>query len=82
LWVLAPAALIPGSNFTRNVLPYLSFGALSANFAQGFIFQNVPKTNPRSGVYLLNTAIIWMPALLAGIITSLVSRIRSQHQSG
>lgn len=82
LWVLAPAALIPGSNFTRNVLPYLSFGALSANFAQGFIFQKVPKTNPRSGVYLLNTAIIWVPALVAGIISSLVSRIRSQHQTG
>jgi hypothetical protein len=81
LWVLAPAALIPGSNFTRNVLPYLSLGALSANFAQGFLFQKVPKGYPRTGVYLLNSAIIWMPALLAGIIASLVSRLKSQKQT-
>jgi len=78
LWVLAPAALIPGSNLTRYGLPWLSFGALSANFAQGFLLQLVPKDKPRTGIYLLIPAIIWLPAIIAGGILLLIRRLKSQ----
>ena len=81
LWVLAPAALIPSSNFTRNILPYLSFGALSANLAQGFMLEYVPKDKPRTGIYLLTTAIIWLPALMAGLFLLLVHSIKLRQKT-
>jgi len=74
LWVLAPVALIPGSNLTRNVVPWLSFGTLSANLAQGFLLESVPKGEPRTGVYSLTYLIIWGPALIAGLISRLNRR--------
>jgi hypothetical protein len=81
LWVLAPAALLPGSNLTRYLLPWLSFGALSANLAQGFLLEFAPKDKPRTGIYLLITAIIWVPTLIAGVILLLVRRLGSQQHT-
>ena len=36
VWVLAPAALLPDSLLTRALLPWLGFGALSANVISAF----------------------------------------------
>ena len=81
LWVLAPAALLPRSKLTQDVLPWLSFGALSANLAQGFLLEYNPKDNPRTWIYLITTLIIWGPALMAGLIALLVRRLRSGLQA-
>jgi hypothetical protein len=81
LWVLAPAALIPGSTLTRNVVPWLSFGTLSANLAQGFLLESVPKEKPRTGVYSLTFVLIWGPALIAALIAAAIHRMRSGNNS-
>ncbi len=82
LWVLAPAALIPGSGFTRIVVPWLSFGALSANLAQGFLLENVPKEKPRTGFYSLTFVLTWGPALIAGLILVPIRRLKSRLYKG
>jgi len=81
LWVLAPAALLPGSNFTRNILPYLSLGALSSNLAQGFMLAYLPEGKPRTGIYSLTYAMIWLPALIAGLCLFIVHRIRTRENA-
>lgn len=81
LWVLAPAALLPGSSLTQNVIPYLGLGALSANLAQGFLLKVAPKDKPRTWTYVMITAIIWVPALVAGITLDLVHRLRSKQRT-
>jgi hypothetical protein len=67
LWVAAPAALIPDSRFTRSLLPWLGFGALSANVASAHLLAAVPRGQPRTGIYSLIVAIIWGPIALAAI---------------
>ncbi len=66
LLVLAPAALLPDSRFTRVVLPCLSFGALSANVVADFVRTPMPKTMQRTRLYTLVVLLIWMPAIIAG----------------
>ena len=36
LWLIAPAALLPGSRFTFRILPWLCFGGLAANLGSKF----------------------------------------------
>ena len=68
LWVLAPAVLLPNSQLTRSVLPWLAFGALSSNVVMGFLL--TAKTAPPISNYLLSVVIIWGPVLIAtGICT-------------
>lgn len=67
LWVAAPAALIADSRFTRSLLPWLGFGALSANVASAYLLAAVPRGQPRTGVYSLIVATIWAPIALAAI---------------
>lgn len=68
LWVLAPAVLLPNSQLTRSVLPWLAFGALSSNVVMGFFL--TAKTAPPISNYLLSVVIIWGPVLIAtGICT-------------
>lgn len=74
LWVAAPAALIVDSRFTRSLLPWLGFGALSANVASAYLLAVVPRGQPRTGVYSLIVAIIWAPIALAAIVGGLNRR--------
>ena len=74
LWALAPAALVPDSRLTRFVLPWLAFGALSANVVMSFLVATVLKTEPPIVKYVLSVAIIWGPALIAIGVTALARR--------
>ena len=66
VWVLAPAALLPDSLLTRRWLPWLGFGALSANLVSAFA--PAMATAPLSKIALasLIVAVIWTPMLIAG----------------
>lgn len=77
LWVLAPAALLPGSRFTRFILPWLVFGALSANFAMDFLLATMLKTSPPVPGYILAVGIIWGPAMIAAGVQFLPRHSRS-----
>ncbi len=75
LWVLAPAALMPGSTFTRTFLPWLSFGALLANFGIGYLMKVLPRNSPRMQITILSLIIIWAPGLIA-LMSYLTQRLR------
>jgi len=68
LWVVAPAALLPGSPFTRSVLPWLSFGALSANLLADFLPAIAPGFLSPIHLALTTYALIWLPGLIASLI--------------
>jgi hypothetical protein len=68
LWAVAPAALLPNSRFTRLILPWLVFGALSANFALDFMSATWLKTSLPMAGYILAVLMIWTPALVATAI--------------
>ena len=65
LWVLVPAALIPNSPFSRNILPWLCFGALAANFSGGFLLSLPSEDINRTFYNFLIVLIIWAPGLIA-----------------
>ncbi|MCO6451458.1 MAG: DUF2029 domain-containing protein [Caldilineales bacterium] len=65
LWVLVPAALLPDTTLTRRLLPWLGFGALSANVVGDFALAPLPKGQSKTGVHALIVAMIWGPFLLA-----------------
>ena len=67
LWVIAPAALLPDSRFTRSILPWLGFGALSANLAMDFLLTSTLKTSPPIVAYILVVVMIWAPATIGAI---------------
>jgi len=72
LWVLAPAVLQPNSRFTRYVLPWLVFGALSSNVAMSFLLATVLKNIPPVVNYISAVAIIWGPLLIVSGIFAIV----------
>ena len=78
LWVLAPAALLPGSTFTRNFLPWLSFGGLMANLGTGYLLKVIPKKTSSMRIYMLTLVMIWMPGLIAlmSCLPKIFQRIR------
>lgn len=87
LWVLAPAVLLPDSRFTRSMLPWLVFGALSSNMAMSFLLATTLKTAPRIVNYITVVIIIWGPLLIAFSAHVLARRwgkraaiIQSQHR--
>ncbi len=65
LWVLAPAVLFPDHRFTRSLLSWLAFGALSSNVAMSFLLATVFESAPRILSYTTVVAIIWGPLLIA-----------------
>lgn len=69
VWVLAPAALLPYSAFTRSIMPWLCFGALLANFSSGAILPAFAENLSRPLVYSVTVAMIWFPALFAAGLT-------------
>jgi len=74
LWVLAPAVLLPDSRFTRSMLPWLVFGALSSSMAMSFLLATTLKTAPRIVNYISVLIIIWGPLLIAFSALALVRR--------
>jgi hypothetical protein len=74
LWTLAPAALLPGREFTRSILPWLSFGALFSNVAMDFLLNTVLKTSPTPVQYIFVVVMIWGPSLLATVVLALGKR--------
>jgi len=65
LWILAPAVLLSNSRFTRYMLPWLVFGALSSNVAMSFLLDTMLKNMPRIVNYISVVVIIWGPLLIA-----------------
>jgi hypothetical protein len=74
LWVLAPAALLPESRFTRSFLPWLAFGALSSNVGMDFLLNTLLKESRAITKYVLPVLMIWGPILLAVSIPTLIQR--------
>ena len=77
LWVIAPAALLPNSRFTRSILPWLGFGALSANLAMGYFSTTILKTSQPILAIILVVVMIWGPAAIAAIVQYLPRSARS-----
>lgn len=65
LWALAPSVLLPGRQFSRSILPWLTFGALFSNVAMDFLLATVMSTSPVLVQYILVVVMIWGPILLA-----------------
>jgi hypothetical protein len=74
LWVLAPAVLLPDSRFTRRMLPWLVFGALSSNVTMSFLLATTLKGAPRLLNYITVVVTIWTPLLIALVIPLLARR--------
>ena len=66
VWVLAPAALLPDARLTRWLLPWLGFGALSANLVSAFAPALAPGPLAKIALAALIVAVIWTPMLIAG----------------
>ncbi len=77
LWVLAPAVLLPDSLLVRWLLPWLGFGALSANVITAFAPALAPVPLSKTALAALIVAVIWAPMLIAGGV--LLGRWRSQR---
>jgi hypothetical protein len=80
LWVIAPAALLPGSRFTRVLLPWLTFGALSANVAMDFLLATALRTTPQILGYCIVVGIIWGPVVIAAGVHFYSGRTRLAAQ--
>jgi len=65
LWVLAPAALLPASVLTSQLLPWLTFGALAGNLVDNYLFSSLPKSTPRFILHSVTVAVIWVPFFVA-----------------
>jgi hypothetical protein len=66
-WALAPAALLPDSLLARQVLPWLGFGALSANVISAFGPAAAGMPLPQITLSALMVGVIWLPALIAAV---------------
>ena len=87
LWVLTPAVLSPDHRFTRSMLPWLVFGALSSNMAMSFLLVTTLKTAPRIVSYITVVIIIWGPLLIAFSALALARQrgkreVKSQQSNG
>ena len=81
VWVLVPAALLPDWLLTRSLLPWLGFGALSANLISAFAPALAPEPLSKIALAALIVAVIWMPMLIAGGWH--LGRLRTRrHQGG
>ena len=66
VWILAPAVLRPDALLTRWLLPWLGFGALSANLTSAFAPALAPEPLSKISLAALIVAVIWTPMLIAG----------------
>ncbi len=68
LWLLAPAALLPGSRFTLRILPWLCFGGLVANLGSNMINVFLDGRISALLISVIIVGIIWGPGLVAFLI--------------
>ena len=68
LWVLAPAALLPASRFTRYVLPWLCWGVLCSNVVADYLPQLAQPPFTRTGRLSLAVMLVWAPAAVAALV--------------
>ena len=68
LWVLAPAALLPASRFTRFVLPWLCWGVLCSNVVADYLPQLAQPPFTRTGRLFLAVMLVWAPAGVAALV--------------
>jgi Gpi18-like mannosyltransferase len=81
VWVLAPAALLPDALLTRWLLPWLGFGALSANVISAFAPALASEPLSKIALAALIVAAIWTPMLIASGWH--LGRLRTRkHQGG
>ena len=80
VWVLAPASLLPDSWLTRRLLPWLGFGALSANVIGAFAPALSPGPPSKTTLAALVVAVTWTPMLAAGGL--LLGRLRGRRRRG
>jgi hypothetical protein len=73
LWALAPAVLSPDTRFTRSLLPWLVFGALSSNVAMSYLLATILESATRIVKYSIVVIIIWGP-LVISITPTLIQR--------
>lgn len=66
VWLLVPAVLLPDSLLTRWLLPWLGFGALSANVVEAFAVALAPGPVSKVALAALVVAVIWTPMAIAG----------------
>ncbi len=72
LWLLAPAALLPQSRWSRNVLPWLALGSLWSNVAANYL--PTLAVLDRTGRVLVIVALTWLPALAAAALQKIASK--------
>jgi len=80
LWLLAPAVLTPVYRFPRSLLPWLVFGALSANVTMSFLLATISESSPRILSYIMVVGIIWGPLLIAYMMR-MFARWRGKRKS-
>lgn len=68
MWVLAPAALLPNHPFTRRVLPWLCFGALSSNILYDTISRLPSMAVSVPTLQATVLAAIWLPPALIAVV--------------
>jgi hypothetical protein len=71
LWVLAPAALLPASRFTRFVLPWLCWGVLCSNVVADYLPQLAQPPFTRTGRLSLAVMLVWAPTAVAALVVVL-----------
>ena len=68
LWLIAPAALLPGSRFTIRILPWLCFGGLAANLGSNMINVFLDGRVPDLLTSVITVGMIWGPGLTAFVL--------------
>ncbi len=68
IWAIAPAALLPDHPFTRRVLPWLCFGALSSNIVYDVLSRLPAPVVTSLQLQAIVVATIWLPAALALVV--------------
>jgi hypothetical protein len=81
LWVLVPAVLLPDSRFSRWILPWLAFGALSSNVTMDFLLNSVLEGSQSIMKHILPVVMIWGPVTLAAIVFRLTQNKRPEKDS-
>ncbi|MFN8467123.1 MAG: glycosyltransferase 87 family protein [Caldilineaceae bacterium] len=79
LWVLAPAALLPASRFTRYVLPWLCWGVLCSNVVADYLPQLAQPPFTRTGRLSLAVMLVWAPAAVAALVVVLWQQWRKMR---
>ena len=71
LWALAPGVLWLDGRINRVILPWLAFGALSANVAVSFLQATLFQSSPPMLRYIATVTIIWGPATIALLVSGI-----------